>query len=41
MAARTLHRVSSDKRPLDEILDLAVSIAMIEMAIEEAKRPAS
>ncbi len=28
------------KRPLEEILDLASSIAMIEMAMEEAKRPA-
>jgi hypothetical protein len=28
------------KRPLEEILGLASSIAMIEMAIEEGKRPA-
>jgi hypothetical protein len=29
------------KRPLEEILDLASSIAMTEMAIEEGKRPAA
>jgi hypothetical protein len=28
------------KRPLEEILDLASSIATIEMAIEEGKQPA-
>jgi hypothetical protein len=28
------------KRPIEEILDLASSIAMIEMAIEDGRRPA-